>query len=267
MNRKPVVAGQFYPGSKASLEEELARCLKVNTAPKKALGAIAPHAGYMYSGSVAGAVFGAIEVPRRAIVLCPNHTGMGARAAVWARGNWSIPTGEVPVDEKLAAKLIAACPDLSDDTAAHLAEHSLEVELPFLLARQPALSIVPIAIGRVDAAGCRRIGEAIARTLRAEGENILVVASSDMNHYEEEKRTRAKDQLAIARVAALDADGLIAACAEHRISMCGVLPAAIAITACKQLGATRAELIAHATSGEVSGDYNAVVGYAGFIIE
>jgi AmmeMemoRadiSam system protein B len=192
---------------------------------------------------------------------------MGAPAAVWARGHWVIPTGRIPVDEALARDLLLSSRDLDDDPEAHLSEHSLEVELPFLLARQPDLHIVPICIGRAHPEVCSRISDAIARVIAASKDPILIVASSDMNHYEDQKRTLAKDQLAIDRVLALDANGLIEVCAHHRISMCGVLPSAIAITACKALGAKKATLVQHATSGDVSGDDDAVVGYAGFLIE
>jgi MEMO1 family protein len=267
MHRRPAVAGQFYPGSRSSLENELERLLKLSAAPTKALGAVVPHAGYMYSGAIAGEVFGSIDVPRRCIILCPNHTGMGARAAVWEKGRWSIPTGDIPVDEELARRLLASGNDLTADVAAHTGEHSLEVQLPFLLARQPQLTIVPITVGRIPPEACLRMGEAIAATVRAEKEPILIVASTDMNHYEDDRRTRSKDALAIARVEALDPQGLIAVCAEERISMCGVIPTAIAIAACKALGATRARLIQHATSGDVTGDRDSVVGYAGFVIE
>jgi len=267
MKRNPAVAGQFYPGTKSSLEQEVARYLEAGAKPKKALGAIAPHAGYVYSGAVAGKVFASVVVPRRCIVLCPNHTGMGARAAVWPRGSWSIPTGEVAVDEDLAEKLLKGCPDLTEDTTAHLGEHSLEVELPFMLARQPELAIVPIAISRVDGAGIGRIGTAIAKAVKSCGGDVLVVASTDMNHYEEDSRTREKDRMAIDKVLALDPDGLVQTCAKNRITMCGVLPTAVAITACKELGARKVSLVEHATSGDVSGDRDAVVGYAGFVIE
>lgn len=267
MKRNPAVAGQFYPGTKGSLAQEVARFLEAGVKPRKTLGAIAPHAGYIYSGAVAGKVFASVIVPKRCIVLCPNHTGVGARAAVWPRGNWSIPTGEIPVDEALAANLIKSCPDLEEDMTAHIGEHSLEVELPFLLARQPDLAIVPICISRVGHDGIRRIGEAISKVIKEESGDILLVASTDMNHYEEEKRTKEKDNLAIERVLALDPEGLVEVCASKRISMCGVLPTAVLINACKALGATKATLVAHATSGDVSGDRDAVVGYAGFIIE
>lgn len=267
MERKPVVAGRFYSGTKSALEKELRRFLHSEEQPRKVLAVIAPHAGYIYSGAVAGATFASAIIPERCIVLSPNHTGMGRPAAVWASGSWEIPTGKIPVDEALAAKLVARSPELVEDASAHLQEHSLEVELPFLLARQPGLRIVPITLSQISATSCRKIGEAIADVLSDEGGDILIVASTDMNHYEDQTRTLAKDKLAIDRVLALDAEGLISTCGENRISMCGVVPTAVAIAAAKRLGAKKASLIEHKTSGDVSGDYDAVVGYAGFLIE
>lgn len=267
MERKPVVAGQFYPGTKESLKKEVERFLKTGAKPLKALAAVAPHAGYVYSGAVAGEVFARVVVPRQCIVLSPNHTGLGARAAVWARGVWQIPMGTVPVDESLAHALLKKCSAFSDDQAAHLSEHSLEVELPFLLEREPKVRIVPITLSHLSAADCRELGDAIADVIKESGGDILIVASTDMNHYEDQKHTLAKDEKAIEKVLALDADGLLQACGELRISMCGVVPTAVAIHACKKLGAKKATLVRHATSGDVSGDYDAVVGYAGFVIE
>jgi AmmeMemoRadiSam system protein B len=233
----------------------------------KALAAVAPHAGYIYSGGVAGRVFASVEVPRRCVVLCPNHTGMGANAAVWTKGSWEIPTGKIPVDNELAEKILKLSSDLRDDPTAHMAEHSLEVELPFMLERQPELTIVPIAISRVNMEGIRGIGKAISEAIKATEDDVLIVASTDMNHYESDQATKKKDELAIEKVLALDPDGLVTTCASERISMCGVLPTAIAIIASKALGAREAHLVAHATSGDISGDRDAVVGYAGFIIK
>lgn len=267
MERKPAVAGQFYPGTSESLKAEVDRYLKSDSPPVKAIACVAPHAGYVYSGGVAGQVFASVEVPKRCIVLCPNHTGMGAAAAVWTRGSWQIPTGTIPVDEELADSLLSLSDDLKDDATAHIAEHSLEVELPFMLARQPELSIVPVAISRVGIDGIERIGDAIAQAVKGCGEDVLIVASTDMNHYESDARTKEKDKLAIDRVLALDVRGLVTTCASERISMCGVLPTAIAIEASRKLGAKEATLVAHATSGDISGDREAVVGYAGFIIK
>lgn len=267
MERQPAVAGQFYPGTRASLEKEVGRFLDVDVKPRKALGVVAPHAGYIYSGAVAGMAFASIQVPQKCIVLSPNHTGIGARAAVMAQGTWAIPTGTIPVDDKLAAKLLKSCRELSDDATAHMTEHSLEVQLPFLLARQPKLSIVPITVSHLSAPACLAIGEAIAGAIREAKEDILIVASTDMNHYESQSRTVEKDELAIERVQALDPEGLLTTCGQHHISMCGVVPTAITIQACKKLGAKKATLVKHATSGDVSGDYDAVVGYAAFVIE
>ncbi|MFH1830180.1 MAG: AmmeMemoRadiSam system protein B [Pseudomonadota bacterium] len=267
MDRKPAVAGQFYPAGSSSLQNEVDKYLKSDMKPTKVLAAIAPHAGYIYSGGVAGKVFASIEVPKRCIVLSPNHTGMGATAAVWPRGTWHIPTGAIPVDEELASNLLKSCSELTDDPTAHIAEHSLEVELPFMLARQPELTIVPITVSRANMDACQKIGEAIADAVKDCAEDMLIVASTDMNHYESQKQTLEKDQKAIDRVLALDAEGLVGICSAERISMCGVLPTAIAIIACNKLGATEAHLIKHATSGDVSGDMSAVVGYAGFVIK
>lgn len=266
MNRKPVVAGQFYPAGRKSLEDEVRRFLSTESKPQNAIAAIVPHAGYIYSGSVAGAVFASVVVTEHVVVLSPNHTGMGARAAVWTSGSWQIPTGTIPVDEELSRDILKRSSELSDDMTAHISEHSLEVELPFLLERQPRLKIVPITVSHLNATTCKKIGAAIADAIKASKKDVLIVASTDMNHYEDQSSTLSKDNLAIEKLLNLDADGLLSTCGEHRISMCGVVPTAIAINAAKKLGAVKATLIKHATSGDVSGDYNAVVGYAGFII-
>lgn len=266
MNRNPVVAGQFYPGDGPALKKEISHFLECGTKPEKVFGAVAPHAGYVYSGAVAGEVFASAKVPKRCVILSPNHTGRGARAAVWPDGLWTIPTGDIPVDGKFAEAIIRRCNDLTADTQAHIGEHSVEVELPFLLERQPLLSIVPITLAHLNFTSCEKIGEAVAGAILDQKEDTLIVASTDMNHYEDEQRTVKKDRLAIERVLSLDAEGLVLTCAENRVSMCGVIPTAVAIIACKRLGAKKATLIRHTTSGEASGDYSAVVGYAGFVI-
>ncbi|MBT3181304.1 MAG: AmmeMemoRadiSam system protein B [Deltaproteobacteria bacterium] len=267
MDRKPAVAGRFYPGTEKSLRKELKRLLSTDKTPRKAICAIAPHAGYIYSGGIAGEVFSSVEVPSCCIILSPNHTGIGAKAALMTKGSWTIPTGRIPVNEEISTKLLSLCNDLKDDSSAHLEEHSLEVQLPFLLARQPGLTIVPITISHINFSACSKIAEAIAELIDSRDENILIVASTDMNHYEDQTHTLEKDRLAIERVVSLDPNGLLSTCAEKQISMCGVVPTAIAISASKKLGASSVTLIDHKTSGDISGDYNAVVGYAGFIIE
>lgn len=267
MERKATVAGKFYPERAGDLKKEVTKYLKHDATPRKAKAAIAPHAGYVYSGEVAGKVFASVVVPEICIVLCPNHSGMGADCAIMTEGSWVIPTGIVPINTKIGKDLLESCSMIREDSTAHMREHSLEVQLPFLLERQPHLQFVPICLSRMNLADCITLAETMAKTIELSEKPILIVASTDMNHYESQAITLEKDRMAIDKVLSLDATQLIGTCAEHRISMCGVIPAAVAILACKELGASKATLIEHKTSGDVSGDYDAVVGYAGFIIE
>ncbi|HUC28355.1 MAG TPA: AmmeMemoRadiSam system protein B [Candidatus Acidoferrum sp.] len=268
--RHPAVAGRFYPRDPKDLRAEargyLSQAQFLNEPPLRALGCIAPHAGYMYSGHVAGAVFSRIEVPRRCFLLCPNHTGMGRALAVNSEGAWETPLGEVPVDVELASALKQRFPALHEDSAAHRAEHAAEVELPFLQLRQPDLIFVPIALGTGQFEPLEQLGLAIADVIRAQKESVLIVASSDMNHYESDRVTRIKDQQAIERILSLDPRGLYDVVTQQDISMCGFGPAVAMLTAGRQLGAKSAELVKYATSGDISGDRDAVVGYAGVVI-
>ena len=266
MIRKPAVAGQFYPSAKEALKNAVNEFLQYDARPMKVLGLAAPHAGYIYSGATAGHTYASAVIPKKCIVLSPNHTGVGASAAIMSSGEWSTPLGNIPVDEKLASTLQQNCSLLKDDATAHVAEHSLEVQLPFLQAKQPDLSIVPITLQHLSFDDCEALGKAIAKTIKESGEEVLIVASTDMNHYENETTTRHKDDMAIHKVVTLDPKGLLSTCGEHRVTMCGVIPTAIMLIACKKLGAKEAKLIEHTTSGDVSGDYDAVVGYAGFIV-
>jgi AmmeMemoRadiSam system protein B len=270
--RTPVVAGRFYPGR----ADELLRDVRQYTLPVEsgriaAIGCIAPHAGYIYSGGVAGAVYSRLEIPARCVILCPNHTGKGRPLAVMANTTWQTPLGEVAADADLGARLLGRFPALQEDSAAHRGEHAIEVQLPFLQALRPELKIVPIAVGTSDFDVLRGLGEALAEVIGAleEGrkERVLIVASSDMNHYESDAVTRIKDQKAIERVLALDARGLWEVVLREDISMCGFGPTIVMLTAAKLLGATSATLVKYATSGEVSGDYESVVGYAGIIVQ
>ena len=267
--RHPAVAGRFYPGDPDDLrndvEEYLSQSTSVNTTPVKAIGCVAPHAGYMYSGHVAGAVFGRIDVPPLCIVMCPNHTGMGQALSVMGEGAWETPLGKVPIDSELAQALQQRFPALQNDAAAHRAEHAAEVELPFLQLRQPNLRIVPIALGTGQFEALEQLGLALADVVARE-ERVLLVASSDMNHYESDVVTRTKDHRAIERILTLDARGLFDVVTQQEISMCGFGPTVAMLTAARQLGAKSAELIKYATSGDVSGDREMVVGYAGVIV-
>ena len=268
--RHPAVAGRFYPGDPEDLRAEargyLTQVGSTNQAPVRALGCIAPHAGYMYSGHVAGAVFARVEVPRRCIVLCPNHTGVGRALAMMSDGGWQTPLGDVPIDAALAGALKQRFPALQEDSTAHRAEHAAEVELPFLLLRQPELRFVPIALGTGQFEILDQLGRALADVVAAQSDPILIVASSDMNHYESDAVTRVKDHRAIERILTLDPRGLFDVVTQQDISMCGFGPAVAMLTAARQLGATAPELVKYATSGDVSGDRDLVVGYAGVVV-
>lgn len=264
--RHPAVAGRFYPGDRKPLLDDLAAYLTSATSAQPALGCVAPHAGYVYSGPVAGAVYANIEVPERCIVLCPNHTGRGKPLAIMSSGVWQTPLGSVEIDFALANALKGHFPLLSEDYEAHRAEHAIEVQLPFLQERQPHLSFVPIALGTGKFEILEKLGEALAEVLHGQAEPVLMVASSDMNHYESDRVTRVKDHKAIERMLELDARGLYEVVIREEVSMCGFGPAVAMLTAAKRLGATRAELIKYATSGDVSGDRELVVGYAGVVV-
>ncbi len=267
MIRRAAWSDQFYPGQPAALRRDLEKYL-AGTSEKipSPIGCIAPHAGYMYSGAVAGAVYGRMELPRRFIILCPNHTGRGAPLATMSEGEWQTPLGDIPIDAGLAGQLKKLCRLLQEDAEAHRREHSLEVQLPFLQKLQPELQFVPIAIGTDSLEALEQLGHAVAEAIRDRRERVLVVASSDMNHYENDERTRLKDRRAIDRVLSLDPRGLYDTVHRERISMCGYGPTVAMLTAATDLGARQAELVRYATSAEASGDYSQVVGYAGMVV-
>jgi AmmeMemoRadiSam system protein B len=233
---------------------------------QRALALMAPHAGYFYSGAVAGAVYSAVEVPNRVVVVAPNHRGIGARRSIMTRGAWRIPGHSIAIDSEFADRFRAAAPEFKDDTVAHSQEHSLELQLPFLVRRNPKLTLVPICVWPQQFDQCRLIGLALAQTITDSDGETLLVASSDMNHYESAAIGNAKDRHAIDRVLALDPEGLFNTVRQRDISMCGMVPTAIVLTAALALGATRAKLIRYADSGDASGDKDSVVGYAGITI-
>jgi len=256
----------FYESRPDRLERDVRGFLAVDAVPADAIGVIAPHAGYVYSGAVAGAVYARVRVPATCVVLCPNHTGRGARASVEPSEAWRTPLGDVKVDRAMADRLRTLAPSLTEDAEAHRREHSLEVQLPFLQVLRPDVSIVPVCLGEPSLALCREVGEAVAR-LRAESEEPpLVVASSDMNHYEPRSVGRRKDDLALARVEHLDAEGLFRTVLTEDISMCGFLPATALLFAARAVKAKKATVVARADSGDQTGDASSVVGYAGVVV-
>ena len=267
--RFPAVAGSFYESNPARLSAQVDACFAANPTPtvkESFIGAVVPHAGLMYSGHVAAAFYRLAELPKRFIILCPNHTGLGHFAAINREGSWRTPLGEVPIDTALADALMAKAPLLRQDEAAHAREHSLEVQLPFLQRLLGELTFVPICLGAPRYKLCEEIGSAIASVVSAETEAVGILASSDLNHYEDQNTTMQKDELAIEQVVALNPKELWKVVDEAGVSMCGYIPTTTMLIAAKQLGATKARLIKHATSGDVNHDYSHVVGYASIII-
>ncbi|HUN89405.1 MAG TPA: AmmeMemoRadiSam system protein B [Terriglobales bacterium] len=264
--RMPAVAGQFYPAHEDTLRRALETYTHVNGEKIEALGAIVPHAGYMYSGHVAGAVYGRLKLPDRFVILCPNHTGQGKPLATMSEGSWMTPLGEVHIDADLAGRIMTGMPVLHDDIEAQRHEHALEVQLPFLQLLVKQFEFVPITVGTSRFEHLVALGDAIARAIESRGDHVMIIASSDMNHYETDSTTRVKDRKAIDRVLALDAEGLYDVVLKERVTMCGFGPAIAMMTAAKAMGAKSAELIRYATSGDVSGDRDAVVGYAGIAV-
>ncbi len=264
MDREPAVAGRFYADEPRALARELDGFLAAPAERVAAKGVVAPHAGYVYSGAIAGAVYARVTLPPHVIVLGPNHTGLGRPAALWPPGGaWQTPLGPVPVAAALTDAL-AGGPGIELDHAAHLREHSLEVQLPFLRRIRPDVEIAALCLGPLDVEQCEQVGRTVAAAARATG--ALVVASSDMSHYIPAEQARERDHVAIERILALDPEGLHRTVRRERISMCGVIPATVMLFAARELGATRAELIRYGNSGEVNGDTRHVVGYAGLIV-
>jgi MEMO1 family protein len=265
--RQPAVAGRFYPRDREALRADVEVFLAQRREKKvRALGCIAPHAGYMYSGHVAGAVFAAIEIPELCVVICPNHTGAGVPFSMMSVGAWETPLGSVPIASDFAATLKKLCPLLEEDSAAHRSEHAVEVELPFLQVCQPKLKFVPIALGTRNFEALEQLGVTLAEAITSQREAVLIVASSDMNHYESDAITRVKDESAIDPILQLDPRALYNVVMEESVSMCGFGPAVVLLTAAKKLGGRSAELVKYATSGDISGDRDTVVGYAGIIV-
>ncbi len=264
--RRPAVAGLFYPDSPDRMRAELARLIKdvVPKAPARAV--VVPHAGWRYSGRVAGEVYGRVKVPRLAVILGPNHTGLGPRGSVMARGRWALPGGEVAVGEELARAILDGSRVLAEDELAHAREHAVEVQLPFLLRLRPEIAVVPITLMGSDLGFCQEVGHAVADAVASSGEPVLLVCSTDLNHYEPQAVSNRKDRLAIDAMLTLEPERLHATLREHRVSMCGVAPAVALLAALRELGPAGAELVRYETSGDVSGDYDRVVGYAGIII-
>lgn len=265
MLRLPAVAGQFYPSNPRELSALVEKYTKKENSQKKVKvrACLVPHAGYIYSGGVAGAVFSEILLPKKILVIGVRHYPRGEALAILSEGAWRTPLGDVQVETALATRIRKECPLLREDNVAHSREHSLEVELPFLQVLDPGFSFVPLAVGTLHFEDLVQTGEGIARVLEESQDEILIVTSSDMNHYEDDQTTRRKDHQAIERLLRLDAGELFEICRHAEISMCGLGPAVVMLTAMNRLGVEKAELVRYATSGDINGDRDTVVGYAG----
>lgn len=267
MIRKPVWAGQFYPQTEISLRKMLAGLIEPCLEKQNAIGVILPHAGYVYSGQVAGLTISKIEIKNTAIILGTNHTGSGEAFSIMTKGSWETPLGEVKIDNEIASAILKESLLIKEDNLAHLQEHSIEVEIPFLQYLKNDIRIVPISISPyAKLEEIKQIGEEIANGFRKVGRAGLFIASTDMTHYESKDSAEAKDRLAIDAVLDMDEGKLFSVVKKNNISMCGLPATCVLINICKNLGAKKSGLVKYQTSGDISGDYSSVVGYAGMII-
>jgi len=266
MIRNPVVAGQFYPESPRQLRSMIKGLVDDKAGKEEVIGLISPHAGYIYSGPVAGATISRIKFKDTFIIMGPNHTGHGQPLSIMTEGTWKTPLGEVEIDSELGRKILATSGYLQEDHVAHRYEHSIEVQLPFLQYFRPDIKLVPIVLAYAGGDAYKEIGRGIARAVKDLNREVVIVASSDMTHYEPRDSAERKDTQAIEAILDLNEDELLRRVQELDISMCGYAPAVSLISAAKELGAKGAELVRYQTSGDVTGDYTSVVGYAGVII-
>jgi AmmeMemoRadiSam system protein B len=267
MIREPIVAGQFYPGSSDGLRRMIESMVDDRAEKVEAIGLISPHAGYIYSGMVAGAVISKVKFNDTFVILGPNHTGRGKDFSIMTRGSWLTPLGETEIDTELAKQMLKSSSYLQEDQVAHQLEHSLEVQVPFLQYFRPDVRIVPVIMAHARGDVYKKIGKELAGAIKESKKRVTILASSDMTHYEPQESARKKDSQAIEAILNLDEDDLLKRIAEYDISMCGYAPVVSLISAAKEMGAKKAELVKYQTSGDASGDYSSVVGYAGILLE
>lgn len=259
--RPAVMAGKFYPADKQLLLSSLREFYEPFEKKKKAIALFAPHAGYMYSGKIAGAVYKKIEVPSTVVILSPNHTGRGPFLSFWDEGNWETPLGKVPVDSAFAETFRLECKEIHSDMLAHLTEHAIEVQLPFLKYQNPDVKIVPLVLGPLRLDACKKVGEALAKVI-GDRKDVLIVASTDMSHYVSDEEAEKKDHLALEKMKALDPEGFFQTIASEEISMCGFVPMAVTLYAVNALGGMATHVVSYGNSGTITGDTSKVVSYA-----
>jgi len=266
--RQMVVAGQFYPASANELRKQISSLISSKRDKENCLACILPHAGYVYSGKVAAQTISSVNIKDKVILLGPNHTGIGAPFSIMTEGTWETPLGKVEVDTDLAKKLLENSKFLTEDALAHTHEHSLEVELPFLQYFKPEIRIIPVTFMSNDLSKLKAVGEEIAGVIKKYliQNSTMIIASSDMTHYEPQIEASKKDAIAIESILELDEDKLFEQVKKLDITMCGLAPVIVMIRAAKSLGAKSAKLVKYQTSGDVTGDTSSVVGYAGITI-
>jgi len=262
MIRRPAVAGMFYSGDKSSLLSEIRRIMPPAQSRLPCIGAVVPHAGYIYSGAIAGELYSQIEISDTVVILAPNHRGPLVPFAVSPDDEWLTPLGNVRVDTQFAGELMKISPYATEDAAPHLHEHSVEVQVPFLQFFNPNVQIVPVLIAEDDPDVLIEFGGQLADCITASGRPVLIIASSDMTHFETATSARTRDNLALARILELDAAGLHSVVRREKITMCGVSATTAMLAAAAKLGASSAELVRYGNSGDVTGDYSSVVAYA-----
>jgi len=275
--RRPCQAGAFYAGTHESLKKQVEQCFLhelgprkipevAETGPRQVVGLICPHAGYMFSGPIAAHAYYELAIdgkPDVVVLLGPNHTGYGSALAVMNEGIWRTPLGDVEVDSAVANQIVQVSGIVDVDDSAHSMEHSIEVQLPFLqYLYDSKFKIVPICFLMQDLSSAREVGKAVGKVLA--GKNAVVIASSDMTHYEPQERAERKDRMALEAVEAMDEAKFYSTVETQNITACGYGPIAALITASKSLGAKEAKLLCYKTSGDIVGDYSSVVGYAAF---
>lgn len=259
------MAGQFYPSSRQSLKSAIDGLIDKKPEKKDVIACMLPHAGYIYSGRVAGETVSQINIKDKIILLGPNHTGNGPDFSIMTEGLWQTPLGDINIDSVLAKKILKNSKYLKEDMEAHIYEHSLEVELPILQYFKPNFEIVPITFLSDNIKALKEIGSEIARSIKNE-KSVMIVASSDMTHYESQESAQKKDFEAIRAILDLDEDRLIEKIQTFNITMCGFAPVVTMLKAAKLLGAKKADLVKYQTSGDITGDKESVVGYAGIIL-
>jgi len=266
--RKPIVDGRFYPGNKDELFTTVESYMEevVPQPPLNAIAVIAPHAGYVYSGQLAAKTLHSVVIPKTVLLIGPNHSGKGGQACL-SQQDWTTPLGNVSINRQLADQMLSKSDLLVADESAHMFEHSLEVQLPFLQYLQPQLSIVALTVQQISYEKCEELAESIYKSIKDHHEPVLIVASTDMSHYEPRIKSEKKDALALDAIKALGPSALYNTVRENNISMCGVIPVVTTLLVSQKLAASRVQMVGYMDSGEVSGDVNQVVGYAGVIIE